>query len=221
MDVSLVRMRVELACVAVMLLTVAPAAAQVEERLLSKLAAVSVESDQRTAAFMSEIAPRHASLRLNELSTPENLASREGRAAIRSGYSTFSRLIDDMDSFDRAEQVRVDIALSEATSGFPPDLALEVQTGFRRGYARTSAKHAALRAAQRQSIRATLELVEVIERSAGGVSIAEGRLVFADRQTQAQVSRLFSEVGRLEVEEQRLEREIPQSRSGPVESGRR
>lgn len=69
---------------------------------------------------MSEIAPRHGSLRLNELSTPENLASREGRAAIRAGYSSFSRLIDDMDSFDRAEEVRVGSTLSEATSGFPP-----------------------------------------------------------------------------------------------------
>lgn len=49
---SLVRIRVALACLTVMLLTSTPAAAQsVEERLISKLAAVSVESDQRTAAF--------------------------------------------------------------------------------------------------------------------------------------------------------------------------
>ena len=105
-------------------------------------------------------------------------------------------------------------ALSEATSGFPRDLALEAQAGFKRGYARTSARHAALRGAQRQSVRATLELVEVIERSVGGVSIANGRLAFVDRETQVRVSRLFSELGRLEMEEQRAEREILKSRRG-------
>lgn len=202
-----------------MLLTATPAAAQsVEERLIAKLAAVSVEIDHRSEAFMSEIAPRQASLRLNDLSTPENLASREGRAAIRAGYSSFSKIIDDMDSFDRAEEVRVGKALSDAASGFPPNLALEVQAGFKRGYARTAARHAALRAAQRRSIRATLELVDVMERAAGGVSIASGRLAFVDRETQARVSRLFSELVRLEMEEQRLEREILESRSVPVES---
>lgn len=189
---SLVRMRVALAYLAVMLLTATSAAAQsVEERLISNLAAISVEIDQRTAAFMSEIAPRQASLRLNDLSTPENLVSREGRAAIRAGYLSFSKIIDDMDSFDRAEEVRVGKALSDATSGFPPKLAFEAQAGFKRGYARTSA---ACRASsrKRQSIRATLELVEVMERSVGEVSIASGRLAFVDRETQARVSRLFS-----------------------------
>ena len=212
-------MSVALTYLAATLLTATPAAAQsVEERLISKLAAVSVETNQRTAAFMSEVEPRQASLRLHNLSTPENLVSREGRAAIRAGYLSFSKIIDDMDSFDRAEEVRVGKALSDATSGFPPNMALEAQAGFKRGFARSSARHAALRATQRQSIRATLELVEVIERSVGGVSIANGRLAFVDRETQVQVSRLFSELVRLEMEEQRLEREILEGRRVPVES---
>ena len=212
---NLARMHVSLACLALMLLTPTLAAAQpIEETLISKLAAVSADTDRRTAAFMSEIAPRHAALRLEELSTPENLVSREGRAAIRAGYLSFSRIIDDMDSFDRAEEIRVGNALSDAASGFPPKLALEAQVGFKRGYARTSARHAALRAAQRQSIRATLELVDAIESSVGGVSIANGRLTFMDRETQVRVSHLFSELRRLEVEEQRAEREILDGRRG-------
>ena len=216
---SLVRMHVALASLAFILLMATSAAAQShEERLISRLAAISVEIDQRTAAFMSGIAPRQASLRLTDLSTPENLVSREGRVAIRAGYLSFSKIIDDMDSFDRAEEVRVGKALSDATSGFPPNLALEAQAGFKRGYARTAARHAALRAVQRESIRATLELVEVIERSLGGVSMAGGRLSFVDRETQMRVSGLFSELIRLEMEEQRLEREIIESRSVPVES---
>lgn len=210
---SLVRPHLALAYLAVMLLTATPAPAQsVEERLVSKLRAISAETDQRTAAFMRELAPRQASLNLAHLSTPENLVSREGRAAIRAGYSAFSRIIDDMDSFDRAEEVRVAHALTEAVSGFPPDLASEVQAGFKRGYARTSARHAALRDAQRQSIRVTLKLVDVIESSVGGVSIANGRLAFGDAETQVRVSRLFSELARLEMEEQRAEREILESR---------
>ena len=214
---SLVRMHV--ACLAIMVLTATPAAAQsVEELLIAKLAAISLEADQRTAAFMREIAPRQASLRLTDLSTPENLVSREGRAAIRAGYLSFSKIIDDMDSFDRAEEIRVGKALSDATSGFPPKVALDAQAGFKRGFARTAARYAALRAVQRQSIRATLELVDIIERSVGGVSIAGGRLAFVDRETQLRVSHLFSELGRLEMEEETLEREIAERRSVPVES---
>lgn len=167
---------------------------------------------------MRDLAPRQASLKLGELSTANNFAVPEGRAAIRAGYLEFARIIDDMDSFDREEEMRVHNALSEAVSGFPPNLASEAQTGFKRGYARTSAKHAALRAAQRHSIRATLELVEVIERSVGGVSIANGRLVFMDRETQLRVSHLFSELGRLELEEQKLERAIEESRREPGEA---
>lgn len=212
---SLVRTSVALACVAVVLLTASPAAAQsVEEKLISRLTAVSNETDRRTASFMREIAPRLASLKLDRLSTPENLVSRDGRAAIRAGYLSFSRIIDDMDAFDRAEEARVVHALCKAASEFPPDVASEVQAGFKRGYARTSARHAALRTAQRQSIRATLELVDVIEGSVGGVSILNGRLAFGDRETQLRVSGLFSELGRLEVEEQRAEREILESRRG-------
>ena len=205
------------ALTALLLASTTAAAQSDEDLLLSKLAEVSREANRRTEAFMSEIAPRQASLGLNDLSTPENLVSREGRAAIRAGYSGFSKIIDDMDSFDRAEEVRVSTEVSDATLGFAPNLALEAQAGFNRGYARTSARHAALRAAQRQSIRTTLELVEVIERSVGGVSMAGGRLAFVDRETQVRVSRMLSELVRLEVEEQRLEREILESRSVPVE----
>ena len=216
---SFVRNHVAMAYLAAMLLTATSTSAQsVEERLISKLAAISGETNQRTAAFMSEVEPRQAALRLNDLSTPENLVSREGRAAIRAGYLSFSKIIDDMDSFDRAEEARVGKALSDATSGSPRSMALEAQAGFKRGFARTAARHAALRATQRQSIRATFELVEVIERSVDGVFIANGRLAFVDQETEAQVSRLFSELVRLEMEEQRLEREILESRSGPVES---
>ena len=217
---SLVRTGIALAYFAVVLLTASPASAQwVEEQLTSRLAAVSNETDRRTASFMRAIAPRLASLQLDHLSTPEKLVSREGRAAIRAGYLSFSTIIDDIDSFDRAEEIRVLNALSATTSGLPADVAKEAQAGFKRGYARTSARHAALRATQRQSIRATLELADVIERSNGIVSIANGRLVFGDPETQVRVSRLFSELGRLEMEEQRLERAILESRGMPMESG--
>lgn len=218
---SFVQAQIALAHLAVMLLTANPTAAQsVEERLISKLAAISAETDQRTAAFMSEIAPRQAALRLGELSTPHNLASREGRSAIRTGYLLFAKIIDDMDAFDRAEEVRVSHALSGATTGFPPEIAMEAQSGFKRGYARMSARHAVLRAAQRESIRVTLELVDLIDR-APGVSIVSGQLNFLDRETETRVSRLLSELGRLEMEEQRAEQEIMKSRRPTPQSDRR
>ena len=212
-----VRKVVALAFLTVTLVTALTSAGQtVEERLFSTLAAISADADQRTAAFMREVAPRHAALKLHELSTPENLARREGRASIRTAYLSFSKIIDDMDSFDRAEEARVGDALSAAVSEFPAAVAVEAEAGFKRGYALTSQRHAALRAAQRRSIRATLELVDVIESAGAGVTLANGRLVFRDRETRIQVSRLLSELGRLEMEEQRLEREIVESRGAPV-----
>jgi hypothetical protein len=188
------------------------AAESVRERLISKLAMISSEANARTAAFMAEIAPRQAAL-LEGVATPDNLMTREGRDAIRGGYLSFSKLIDDMESFDRAEEVRVDHALAAALSEFPRDVALEARSGFKRGWARVTARHATLRAVQRQLIRANLELVDVIENSPGGVSLAAGRLVFPDRQTHLSVSRMFAEIGRLEMEEQRLEREVAERRS--------
>lgn len=213
----LVQKHVALILLTATLMTALPSAGQtVEERRLSTLAAISADADQRTAAFMREIAPRHAALKLHELSTLENLVRREGREAIRSGYQSFSRIIDDMDAFDRAEEVRVVAALSAAFSKFPADVAMEAEAGFKRGYALTSQRHTALRAAQRRSIRATLELVDVIETAGAGVSLAKGRLVFRDRETQIHVSRLLSDLSRFEMEEQRLEREIVESRGASV-----
>lgn len=210
---------VGVACLSAMLATAPLASAQTaEEQLISKLAVISADADRRTATFMSQIAPLLSSLKLHNLSTTENLLTRDGRVAIRAGYSSFSKIIDDMDAFDRAEEARVADALSEATSALPRELASEVQAGYKRGAARTSAKHSALRAAQRQSIQTTLELVEVVERSKGGISKRDGRMVFADPDTQRRVSRLFSELGRLEAEERRLEQEIAPGRGGTSEA---
>ena len=213
----LVRIHAALVCLIAALAANPSAGQSVEERLSSTLAAISADADARTAAFMKEVAPRHAALKLHELSTPETLTSREGRVAIRAGYQSFSKIIDDMDSFDRGEEIRVGAALSAALSGFPAAMAAEAEAGFKRGYARTSEKHTALRAAQRRSIRATLELVDAIESAGAGVALANGRLVFRDRDTQRHISRLLSELGRLEMEEQKREREIDRSRGAPLE----
>ena len=82
---------------------------------------------------MSEIAPRQASLRLSDLSTPQTV-NREAEPPL--GLATYRspQSIDDMNSFDSAEEVRVGNALSAATSGFPIEMAIEVQAGFKRGY---------------------------------------------------------------------------------------
>ena len=213
----LVRKHAALVCLIAALAANSSAGQSVEERLSSTLAAISADADARTAAFMKAVAPRHTALKLHELSTPETLTSREGRVAIRAGYQSFSKIIDDMDSFDRGEEIRVSAALSAALSEFPAAMAAEAEAGFKRGYARTSQKHAALRAAQRRSIRATLELVDAIESAGAGVALANGRLIFRDRETQVRVSRLLSELGRLEMEEQKLEHEIDVSRGAPVE----
>lgn len=187
-----------------------------EERLVGRLAEVSAEVDRRTAVFMREIQPRQAALRLNELTTPQNLASREGRDAIRSGYRSFAAILDEIDSFERAEEIRVVKALAAATSDLPLDMAVEAQRGFRRGYARSAARHATLRAVQRQSIKASFELLDVIDGAPGGVLVAEGMLRFPDRDVAVRVSRLLSELARLEMEEQRAEREIMDRRRAPA-----
>ena len=183
-----------------------------EEQLLSKLATVTLEADQRTQAFMRGISPRQAALKLDELSTPEKLASSEGRNAIRAGYLLFGKILDDIESFERTEEMRVSEALSAATSGFSQGLAIKAVEAFKRGYARTSASHAALRAVQRESISVTVELVDVIDRAPGGVLLSSGRLGFADRETGMHVSRLLSQLSRLEMEEQSAEQAILESR---------
>jgi len=200
-----------------MLLPVAMAAGQTtEERLVRELAEVAAESDRRAAAFMRGILPRQAALKLNELTTPENLASRNGRDAIRSAYRSFGAIIDDIESFSRGEERWVEKALVAATLGVSPDMAAEAQRGFARGYARTSARHATLRAAQRESIKKTFELLDVIDRAPGGLHISNGRLSFADMETGMRVSHLIAELGRLELEEQKAEQEI-ESRRAPVQ----
>lgn len=204
---------------AAILLPASVAVAQTdEERLVGRLAEVSAEVDRRTAAFMREILPRQAALRLNELTTPENLASRNGRNAIRSGYQSFAGILDEIESFERAEEVRVMKALAAATSGLPFDMAADAQQGFRRGYARSASRHATLRAAQRQSIKASFELLDVIDSATGGVLVTEGMLRFPDRDVAMRVSRLLSELARLEMEEQRAEREIMDRRRGPAQT---
>ena len=184
-----------------------------EEELVAKLAQVAAESDRRAATFMKEVARRQAALRLSELTAPENLASRTGRDAIRSGNRALEALIDDIESFTRGEEAWVEQALTNATQGFPPGLAAEARRGYLRGYAQSSARHAALRAAQRETMKATFELLDIIDRAPGGVHFANGRLSFPDKETGLRVSRLFSELTRLEREEQRSEREIESRRA--------
>ena len=208
-------MRKAAACWFVTMLLAATVAAghSVEEELVAKLAQVTAESDRRAATFMKEVARRQAALRLSELTTPENLASRTGRDAIRSGNRAFEALIDDIESFTRGEEAWVEQALTNATQGFPPGLAAQARRGYLRGYAKSSERHAALRAAQRASTKAALELLDVIDRAPGGVHFANGRLSFPDRETGRRVSHLLSELTRLELEEQRAEREIENRRA--------
>ena len=205
---------------AAVLLPAATAAAPTdEERLVSRLAGVSAEVDRRSAAFMREILPRQAALRLNELTTPENLVSHEGRIAIRSGYRSFATLLDEIESFARAEEAWVVRALADATSGLPVDMASEAQRAFQRGRARSAARHAALRAAQRESIKTSFELLDVIDGAPGGAILANRMLRLPDRETGVRVSRLLSELIRLEMEEQKAEREILERRGAPAQTG--
>lgn len=205
---------------AAILLPAATAAASTdEERLVGSLAGVSAEANRRSAVFMREMLPRQGALRLNELTTPENLASREGRSAIRSGYRSFATLLDDIESFARAEEVWIVRALVDATSGLPVDMASEAQRAFQRGRARSAARHAALRAAQRESIKTTFELLDVIDRAPGGAILANGMLRLPDRETGVRVSRLLSELIRLEMEEQKAEREVLERWGAPAQTG--
>jgi hypothetical protein len=178
----------------------------------ARLAKVNAEAIQRSDAVVREMAQRVTALGLDSLLVPANLATPSGRAGIRRGFGALSRILDEIEAFAIAEEIKLQNSVQQAVSQLESHQAQDLRLGFERGHARMRARYSALYRLQRASIKTTLELVDVVERSPGGVKLTAGRLVFSDPTALASVNDLMSRLSRLEEAEARAEREIVEAR---------
>jgi hypothetical protein len=191
----------------------AVASAEVDDAQVSaRLADMNAEMNARSAEFSRSAERRLAALDLDSLMTPENLATAQGRTRIRNAYAQFSAILDEIDAFTRSEDARRENALAAVVRGLPAQQSQEVAAAFKKGSARSGVLYDDLYRLQRESIRASLELVDLLELGARQVQLADGRLAFADEQMRAKVKTLIDRLASLEQAQSRAEQRIVESR---------
>lgn len=177
-----------------------------------RLAEVTAEADKRNDVFMSELTQRVTDLKLESLLAPANLATDPGRAGIRRGFTALSRILDEIETFGIAEEVKLKKSVDETVIQLEPHKAQDLQLGFERGHARMRARYSALYRLQRASIDTTFELVDLVERAPGGVKLVGGKMRFADPGTLASAEDLLNRLAELEEAEARAQRDIDEAR---------